>query len=79
LSKFLFALVFLIPVLLFELSIAIIIDVIFGLLMLSVFSFNLAKEQKAKSWRVVLEHLVIALIVIAIAHYLGDWISLKFA
>jgi VIT1/CCC1 family predicted Fe2+/Mn2+ transporter len=64
LSKLLFALVFIIPVLLFELSTAIIISVIFGILMLSILSFNLAKEQKVRPWEVIFEHLTVALLVI---------------
>ena len=74
-SKFVFALTFIIPVLLFELSTAIMVSVIWGLSVLSILSFTIAKEQKAKPWKVIAEHLIIALMVIAIAHYVGDWIS----
>ena len=79
LSKFIFALTFIIPVLLFELSIAIKISVIWGLSMLCLLSYGIAKEQKANPWRVIAEHLVIALIVIIITHYLGGWIALRFS
>lgn len=78
-SKFVFALIFIIPVLLLELPVAIVVSVVLGLFMLGVFSFIMAKEQKVKPWKVVTEHLIIALIVIAITHYLGDWISSKFS
>lgn len=78
LSKFVFALTFIIPVLLFKLSTAIIISVIWGLLVLGIFSFKIAQEQKAKPWKVVGEHLIIALVVIVLTHYLGDLISLIF-
>ena len=77
-SKFVFASIFLIPVLLFELSTAIIICVISGLFALCLLSFNIAKEQKGKLWKIIFEHLVIALVVIVLAHYVGDWLSLKF-
>ena len=77
-SKFVFALTFVIPVLLFELSTAIVVSVIWGLLMLSILSFRIAKEQKAKPWKVITEHLIIALVVIVITHYLGDWIASQF-
>jgi len=46
--------------------------------MLSILSFTLAKEQKTKSWKVILEHLIIALIVIFITHYVGDWVGSTF-
>ena len=77
-SKLVFALTFIIPVLLFELSTAIIISVIWGLLLIGILSFNIAKQEKAKSWKVIGEHLIIALIVIIITHYIGDWVSLTF-
>jgi VIT1/CCC1 family predicted Fe2+/Mn2+ transporter len=77
-SKFGFALTFVIPLLLFELSTAIVVSVIWGLSLLSILSFSIAKEQKAKPWRVVAEHLIIALIVIVITHHVGDWISSTF-
>jgi len=75
LSKFFFALTFIIPVLLFPLSAAIIISVIYGLTILAIFSYKIAKKRP---WRVVLEHLVIALIVIVITHYVGDLIGKVF-
>ena len=74
-----FALTFIVPVLLFELSTAIMISIIWGLSMLSVLSFVIAKGQKAKPWKVIAEHLIIALIVIGISYYVGDWISSTFA
>ena len=79
LSKFVFALIFIIPVLLFELSTAIVVSVISGLSILSILSFIIAKEQKEKPWRVVIEHVVIALVVIVITHYAGDWVSSTFS
>lgn len=78
LSKFAFALMFCIPVLMFELTIAIIISVIVGLLILGILSYGLTGEGKAERWKVVAEHMIIALAVIVIAHYAGDWISSTF-
>ncbi|MCK4491108.1 MAG: hypothetical protein KAU03_00685 [Candidatus Altiarchaeales archaeon] len=78
-SKLVFALTFIIPVLLLELSTAIIVSVIWGLLALSIFSFSIAREQKTNPWEVVAEHLVIALMVIALTHCLGSWINLTFS
>jgi len=75
LSKFVFALMFIIPLLIFQLSTAVIVSVIWGLFLLSIFSFYIAREQKAKSWKVVMEHLTIALVVIVVTHYIGHWIG----
>ncbi|MFH1548694.1 MAG: hypothetical protein ABID32_05220 [Candidatus Omnitrophota bacterium] len=77
-TKFIFALTFVIPVLLLELSAAVIVSVIWGLSMLGIFSFQIAREQKTQPWKVIFEHLFIALLVIFITHYLGHWISLIF-
>lgn len=79
LSKLIFALTFIIPILLFEFSIAILVSVIWGLFALSVISFYLAKEQNIKPQKAIAEHLIIALVVIVITHYLGDWISTTFS
>ena len=78
LSKFVFALTFIVPFLLFQVSTAIIVNVIWGLSLLSIFSFYIAREQKAKPWKVVMEHLIIALVVIVITHYVGDWVGRTF-
>jgi len=47
-SKFVFALTFIVPVLLLELSTAIVVGIIWGLSVLSILSFNIAKEQGAR-------------------------------
>jgi len=78
LSKSLFALTFIVPLLLFQLSTAIIVSVIWGLSLLAIFSFYIAKEQKVRPWMAIIEHLVIASIVIFITHYVGDWIGSTF-
>ena len=79
LSKFIFALTFIIPLLLFELPTAIRISIIWGLSILCLLSYRIALEQKVSPWKVIAEHLVIASIVIILTHYLGDWIALRFS
>ncbi len=74
-TKFIFALTFVIPVILFPLSTAIIISVIWGLFIISIFSFKIASEQKKNPLIVVLEHLIISIIVIAATYYIGDWVN----
>ncbi|MFH1802261.1 MAG: hypothetical protein ABH864_02295 [archaeon] len=75
LFKFVFALTFLIPILLFDLSLAVKVDVIWGMLLLGGLSCYIAKRENASAWRVVMEHLVIAVIVIVITNYLGEWVA----
>ena len=76
--KFFFALTFIVPVVLLNLSAAVIVSIIGGLSMLGLLSFNIAKEQNEKPWKVVTEHLTIALLVIALTHIVGGWISSTF-
>jgi VIT1/CCC1 family predicted Fe2+/Mn2+ transporter len=78
LAKFIFASIFIIPILFLELSIAIIVSIIFGLSLLSILSFLLSRKQNKKTWRVVLEHLIVALVVILLAHYIGNWVASLF-
>jgi len=73
LSKFVLALTFIIPLFLFKLSTAIIVAVAWGIFLLTAFNFLMAKRQKKKAWKVVGEHLVIALLVIFVTHYLGHF------
>lgn len=77
-SKFLFALTFAVPVLLLELSTAVVVSVAYGLAILAVMSFFLARGQGNNPWKVVAEHLGIALLVIAVTHLVGHWIGARF-
>jgi VIT1/CCC1 family predicted Fe2+/Mn2+ transporter len=78
LSKFVFAMTFVVPILLFPLITAIIISIVWGLFLLGIFSFYIAREQKVKPWRVIMEHLIIAFVVIIVTNFVGDLIRLTF-
>jgi len=78
LCKFVFSAIFIIPVMVLELKAAIIISVIIGLYLLFLISLNLARKQNIKPWKVIVEHLTIAIVVIILTHYIGYWISLIF-
>lgn len=77
-SKFIFAMTFIVPVLLFPLATAITASIVWGLSMLAIFSYYIAKEQREKPWKVIGEHLLIAVVVIIITHYVGGWIGSTF-
>lgn len=78
-SKLVFALTFILPVLLLNLTLAVIISIIWGLSMLSILSYFLAKDQKAIPWKVITEHLIIAVMVIVVTNIVGNWISTLFS
>ncbi|HAH04032.1 TPA: hypothetical protein DCL28_00535 [Candidatus Komeilibacteria bacterium] len=75
LSKLLVAASFIIPILLFNLNTAIIISIAWGLSLIFIFNFLMAKQQHDKPWHAVAEHLVIAILVIIATHYLGDLLA----
>lgn len=77
-SKFFFSITFLIPVLLFPLNTAIIIGIIWGLLIINMLNIYMAIDQKIMPWKIMLEHTLIAIIVIIISDYLGMAISFYF-
>src|SRR3990167_9501466 len=64
LAKFFFALTFVIPVLFFQLGTAVIIDIIWGLSLVTIFSYYIAKQEKARPINVIGEHVAIAILVI---------------
>ena len=72
LAKFIFASTFVVPLLLFPLGTAIIISVLYGMTLLSIFSLYLARGQGERPWKVIGEHLLIAVVVVIITHYVGD-------
>ncbi|KPJ72816.1 hypothetical protein AMJ52_05120 [candidate division TA06 bacterium DG_78] len=75
LSKFIFALTFVIPILLFELSTAIILCITWGVTLTMIFSIYLAKSQNKKIIQTVVEHLVLIIVVVIITHFVGDWVA----
>lgn len=75
LSKFIFALTFIVPVLLFNLPMSIIISIIWGLASLCLLSYFIAQKEKESPWNSIFEHLLIALVVIFITNFVGQKIS----
>lgn len=78
LSKFIISSSFIIPVLFLELNYAIWISIIWGFTLLSLLSYYLSVDQKVKSWKMVIEHFIIGISVVIIAHYIGYWVSVTF-
>jgi VIT1/CCC1 family predicted Fe2+/Mn2+ transporter len=74
-AKFIFALTFIIPVLFLPLLTAIILSLIWGLCILAVLSYFIAKAQEEKPWKIIGEHILIAVVVIAITHFVGNWVA----
>lgn len=75
LAKFLFALTFVVPVLLLTLETAMIVSIIWGLSILCILTYVTSKAEKEKPWKPIFEHFFTAVIVIIITHFVGDLIS----
>jgi vacuolar iron transporter family protein len=75
LAKSLFALTFLIPVIFLPLTTAIIVSVAWGLSVLTTLSYFMARSQGKQPWKIIGEHVLIAIVVIAITQYVGSWVS----
>jgi len=74
-SKFLLSITFVVPVLLFSLTTAIYVSLIWGLSVLTFLSYIIAKSKDEPTWKIAGEHLVIALVVIAVTYWVGHWIE----
>ncbi|MFH1359192.1 MAG: hypothetical protein ABIH37_04855 [archaeon] len=79
LAKLIYALTFIIPVLLFDLKIAVIVSIVYGLLVLSILSYKIGMEHKGKGIKMVFEHLIIAIIVLIVTYFVGYFISFGFS
>jgi len=75
LTKFFFGLTFVVPVLLLPLSTAVVVSLLWGISILAILSYAMAKAQGKAPWKIVGEHILIALVVISITHLVGDWVS----
>lgn len=74
-TKFIVALTFIIPVLIFSLPTAIIISIFWGLILLIIFSYYIAKNKNDRPVNVICEHIFIAVLVITVTYFIGIWIS----
>lgn len=75
LSKFICAISFIVPILFFSSSGAVLVSVGWGFLLLSFFSYYIAVENNETPWRAITEHLSIATVVVIITHYAGVLIN----
>lgn len=78
-SKLIFALTFMIPIMLLkELNHAVIASIVWGLLLIGLVSYYIAKREKAKPSYVISEHLVITILVIILTHLIGRFVAYYF-
>jgi VIT1/CCC1 family predicted Fe2+/Mn2+ transporter len=78
-TKLFVALTFALPLLWFPLDLAVAIAVGWGLLVITILSAVLARIQNTRTLSVVTEHLLIAIVVVAVSHFIGVWVHSAFA
>ncbi len=81
LSKFLLALTFLIPVLIFDIKTARIIDIVWGFVVITLISFLssiLNRVEKKELISAVLEHVLLFIFTITLSYLIGTFIDKKF-
>lgn len=79
LTKLIVALTFALPLLWLPLQPAVIVSVIWGLAVIMLLSFYLARVQQVSAAPVVGEHVAIAVVVVAVSHFIGRWVQHVFA
>lgn len=73
-TRFLVVLIFISLVAFFPLEYAVVLSIIYGVSLLSVLSYYIAKEQKSNPYLSILGHVAIAILVIVISYFLRLWI-----
>ena len=77
-TKFVFSISFAVPLLLLPLGPAVIASVIWGLFVIIVLSYFLARSQDESPVFIIGEHLAIAIVVVVVSHYIGVWVAATF-
>ena len=75
-SKLVFSSTFMIPFFLpFSLNLGVILCLVWGASLIIMFSIYLARKRNMSPWHIVLEHLLIAMAVVLVTHFVGDWVG----
>ncbi len=74
-SKFSISIMFVFPLLVLELKMAIIISIVLGILLIAIFSYYLSKAQKISPTSVIGEHITITVFVIIATYYIGVFVT----
>lgn len=74
LSKLLIALTFIVPFFFFELSAAVVVNVIWGLALVALINYFIAKSREVHPVRLMVDHLLVAVLVVAVTYFAGKMI-----
>ena len=71
-AKFTVSCTFLIALFLLDLKTAVIVNIVWGSILMVIYNYYVGKKQKQKTWSVILEHLFIAFLVVLITYFMGQ-------
>lgn len=71
--------VFILLVALLPIRYSIFFSVVWGIFLLSILSYHIAKEQKVNPYLAILQHVIIAVVVIVVSLFLREWITGMFS
>lgn len=77
-TKFVFSISFAIPLLLLPLASAVIASVAWGMFVIVVLSYFLARSQGESPVAIIAEHVGIAILVVIFSHFIGVWVGATF-
>ena len=77
-AKFVFAISFAVPLLLLPLHTAVIASVVWGMSVITVLSYFLAKSTQERALPIIVEHRGIAMLVVLLSHLIGAWVGANF-
>jgi VIT1/CCC1 family predicted Fe2+/Mn2+ transporter len=78
-TKLIVALTFALPLLWLPLQPAVIVSVVWGMSVIVILSVFLARLQRVSPVPIVAEHVGIAIVVVAVSHFVGGWVQQVFA
>ena len=73
-TRLLVVIIFILLVAFLPIDYAVIVSIIYGISLLSILSYFIAKEQKSNPYLSILGHVAIAILVIVISFFLREWI-----
>ncbi|MCS6824537.1 MAG: hypothetical protein NZ529_09590 [Cytophagaceae bacterium] len=78
LSKFVVSSSFVLPLLILDIQKAVIVNILYGIVLITVYNFWVGKKQPSKTLSIILEHLFIAIVVVVVSYWVGTWIKQSF-
>ena len=77
-GKFIFSSIFLIPILLFNLKVAIMLSILIGFYLIIMLSLIIARDRKEGCCKVIIEHVLISIVIIILTYFIGSFIHSTF-